>query len=56
MLVVDDDRKLVRTIDVPTPYVSKLGFGPACTGAVFITGAFDQWKAPCPGAVYRWTS
>lgn len=24
-------------------------------GTVYITGVFDQWKAPFPGAVYRWT-
>jgi len=53
VLVVGDDRKLLRIIDVPTPYVTNVGFGPA--GVVFITGAFEQWKPPFPGAVYRWT-
>jgi sugar lactone lactonase YvrE len=53
VLVVSGERKLVRTIDVPTPYVTNIAFGPE--GAVFITGAFEQWKAPYPGAVYRWT-
>ena len=52
VLVVDEGRKLVRTIEVATPYVTNVGFGP--DGAVFVTGAFDQWKAPFPGAVYRW--
>jgi len=52
ILVVSEDRKLMRTIDVPTPYVTNMAFGPR--GTVFITGAFEQWKAPYPGAVYRW--
>jgi gluconolactonase len=54
ILVVDEQRKLVRTIAVPTPYVTNMGFGP--NGAVFISGAFEQWKPPFPGAVYRWTN
>ena len=54
VLVVDGDRKLVRTIDVPTPYVTNVAFGPDGTNVVFVTGAFEQWKPPFPGAVYRW--
>jgi gluconolactonase len=54
VLVVGADRKLVRMIEVPTPYVTNLAFGAAGSGAVFITGVFDEWKAPFPGAVYRW--
>jgi len=50
---VNEDRKLVHTIDVPTPYVTNIAFGPQ--GTVFVTGAFEQWKPPYPGAVYRWT-
>jgi sugar lactone lactonase YvrE len=53
VLVVNEDKKLVHTIDVPTPYVTNIAFGPQ--GAVFVTGAFEQWKPPYPGAVYRWT-
>jgi len=53
VLVVSQARKLVRIINVPTPNVTNIAFGPA--GAVFITGAFEQWKPPFPGAVYRWT-
>ena len=53
VLVVSEDKKLVRTLEVPTPYVTNIGFGPG--GAVFVTGAFEQWKPPYPGAVYRWT-
>jgi sugar lactone lactonase YvrE len=55
VLVVDEDKKLVRTIDVPTPYVTNLAFGPNGADTVFVTGAFEQWKPPFPGAVYRWT-
>lgn len=55
VLVVGEDRKLVRKIDVPTPYVTNVGFGPTGADTVYITGAFEQWKEPFPGAVYRWT-
>jgi gluconolactonase len=55
VLVVSEDRKLIRTINVPTPYVTNMGFGPDGANTVYVTGAFDQWKAPYPGAVYRWT-
>ena len=55
ILVVNEDRKLVRTIEVPTPYVTNMAFGPNGADTVFVTGAFEQWKPPFPGAVYRWT-
>ena len=55
VLVVNDDRQLVRIIDVPTPYVTNVNFGELGSDAVYITGVFDPWKAPFPGAVYRWT-
>jgi gluconolactonase len=55
VLVVSEDRKLVRAISVPTRYVTNMGFGPDGADTVYITGAFDPWKAPYPGAVYRWT-
>lgn len=51
VLVVGEDRKLVRSIDVATPFVTNLAFGPA--GTVFITGTFEQFKAPYAGVVYR---
>jgi sugar lactone lactonase YvrE len=54
ILVVSEGKKLVRTIDVPTPFVTNLAFGAAGTGTVFVTGVFDEWKAPFPGAVFRW--
>lgn len=55
VLVVNDDKKLVRIITVPTPYVTNMNFGPDGAATVYITGVFDPWKAPFPGAVYRWT-
>jgi len=54
VLVVNEDKKLVREIDVPTPYVTNMAFGPEGANVIFVTGAFEQWKAPFPGAVYRW--
>jgi len=55
VLVVNDARELVRTITVPTPYVTNMNFGADGADTVYITGVFDPWKAPFPGAVYRWT-
>ena len=55
VLVVNDARKLMRIITVPTPYVTNMNFGADGTATVYITGVFDPWKAPFPGAVYRWT-
>jgi sugar lactone lactonase YvrE len=55
VLVVNDDKKLVRIIKVPTPYVTNVNFGPDGANTLYITGVFDPWKAPFPGAVYRWT-
>jgi gluconolactonase len=54
VLVVNEDKKLVRIIEVPTPYVTNMAFGANGADTVFVTGAFDQWKPPYPGAVYRW--
>jgi gluconolactonase len=55
VLVVDEDRKLVRVMTVPTPYVTNVAFDPLAAHVVFVTGAFEQWKPPFPGAVYRLT-
>jgi gluconolactonase len=55
VLVVDDDKKLVRIIGVPSPYVTNVAFDPTNANVVFVTGAFEQWKPPFPGAVYRWS-
>jgi gluconolactonase len=54
VLVVSDDKKLVRVISVPTPYVTNVNFGADGADTLYITGVFDPWKAPFPGAVYRW--
>jgi gluconolactonase len=54
LLVVGENKKLVRMIAVPTPFVTNVAFGPTGTGIVFITGVFDEWKAPYAGQVYRW--
>ncbi len=55
VLIVSPDRKLVGTIQVPTPYVTNMAFGQDGVKTVYITGAFDQFKPPFPGVVYRWT-
>jgi gluconolactonase len=55
VLVVDESRKLVRAIRLPTPYVTNVNFGPDGAATLFITGVFEQFKSPYPGAVYRWT-
>jgi gluconolactonase len=55
VLVVNEEKKLVRTIDVPAPYVTNVGFGPSDADTLYITAAFEQWKPPFPGVVYRWT-
>jgi len=55
VLVVGPDRHLIRTIEVPTPYVTNVNFGADGSGTLYITGVFDPWKSPYPGAVYRWT-
>jgi gluconolactonase len=53
VLVVSGAKALVRIIAVPTPYVTNMTFG--ADKSVYVTGVFDPWKAPFPGAVYRWT-
>ncbi len=55
VLVINPKRQLVRTIAVPTPYVTNISFGPKGADSVYITGAFDQWNAPYPGVIYLWT-
>jgi gluconolactonase len=55
VLVVSEDKKLVRSIIVPAPYVTNMAFGPSGAGTLYITAAFEQWKPPFPGAVYRFT-
>ncbi len=55
VLVVNEEKKLLRMIKVPTPYVTNVAFGSTGRDTLYITGAFEQWKPPFPGAVYRWT-
>jgi sugar lactone lactonase YvrE len=55
VLVVDDAKKLQRTIEVPTAFVTNMAFGADGAHTVYITGAFDQFSPPFPGAVYQWT-
>jgi len=55
VLVVDAGKKLVRIVKVPTPYVTNVNFGPDGARTLFITGVFEQFKAPYRGVVYRWT-
>jgi sugar lactone lactonase YvrE len=46
---------VIRIIKVPTPYVTNMSFGNDGAHTIYITGVFDPWKVPYPGAVYRWT-
>jgi gluconolactonase len=55
VLVVSEEKKLVRMIEVSAPYVTNVAFGPHGVDTLYITAAFEQWKPPFPGAVYRWT-
>lgn len=55
VLVVNEQRRLLRLIKVPTPYVTNMNFGADGAATLYITGVFDPNKAPFPGAVYRWT-
>jgi hypothetical protein len=32
-----------------------MNFGGDGAAILYITGVFDPWKAPFPGAVYKWT-
>lgn len=56
VLVVSSRKKLVRIIQVGTRNVTNVAFGPSGGRfVVYITGTFNQWVAPYPGAVYRWS-
>jgi sugar lactone lactonase YvrE len=54
VLVVNEQKKLVRTIGVPTRYVTNMSFGGDGAATIYITGTFEQFKPPYRGAVYRW--
>jgi gluconolactonase len=53
VLVVNDDAKLLHTVRVPTPFVTNMAFDPRDHKVMFVTGAFEQWKPPFHGVVYR---
>ncbi len=55
VLVVDEAKKLLRIVTVPTRSVTNVNFGADGAATLYITGVFDQFKAPYRGAVYRWT-
>src|SRR5260221_12452501 len=55
VLVVNEEKKLVRIVTVPTPYVTNVNFGANGAETLYITGGFDPWKAPFPGPGDRWT-
>lgn len=52
IIVADPEGKLIRTLDVPAPYVTNLTFGES-EDVVFVTAATDAWTEPYPGQVYR---
>lgn len=55
ILVVDEHKKLVRIVRVPTRNVTNMGFGADGADTLYITGVFDQFKPPYQGVVYRWS-
>lgn len=55
VLVVSDSKKLERIISVPTRNVTNVNFGGDGADTLYITGVYDQFKAPYRGSVYRWT-
>jgi gluconolactonase len=52
ILVVSPDKKLVKTIDVPSPAAPNLNFGPD-ESVVYIMAVDDQNNAPYWGKVYE---
>jgi sugar lactone lactonase YvrE len=55
VLVVGEDRKLIRSIHVPARYVTNVNFGADGADTLFISAVIDPWKAPYPGVLYQWT-
>ncbi len=55
VLVATADAQLVRTIELPERFVSNIAFGADGVASLYITAVSDQWQAPYPGHVYRWT-
>jgi sugar lactone lactonase YvrE len=52
IVVVSPDRRLVKTIDVPSPAAPNLTFGPD-EAVVYIMAVDDQKNAPYWGKVYE---
>lgn len=52
IIVTDPTGAVLRTLDVPAPYVTNLSFG-SDEETVYITGALDAFTAPYPGQVYQ---
>lgn len=52
VIVASPEAELIRTLDVPAPYVTNLTFG-ATEEVVFITAATDAWEPPYPGKVFE---
>jgi sugar lactone lactonase YvrE len=52
LLVTDPSGTWIRTIWIPSPYVTNLCFG-RTDDTLFVTGVEDPWTAPYPGAVYE---
>jgi hypothetical protein len=42
-----------RTLHVLAARGVNVAFGPTGADVPFVTGAFEQWKPPYPGVVYR---
>ena len=53
VLVVSPAKKLLRSIDVPTPFVTNIAFGADGAQTLFITGVFNTQHLPYRGAVYK---
>ncbi len=51
IVVVSPQKKLIRTLDVPSPAAPNLAFGPG-EDVVYIMAVDDQNKAPYWGNVY----
>jgi sugar lactone lactonase YvrE len=44
VLVVNDAKKLVRIVTVPTPYVTNMTFGADGPDTLYITGVFNKLR------------
>jgi sugar lactone lactonase YvrE len=53
VLIVDESKRLLGLVTVPTRYVTNVNFGAEGAHTLYITGVSDQFKPPFRGAVYR---